>query len=38
MGDGLVDEGVGVRHSAVILGAELRSSQRDSYATPFRSK
>jgi len=29
MGDGLVDEGVGVRHCVVILGAELRSSQRD---------
>jgi hypothetical protein len=29
MGDGLVDEGVGMRHSVVILGAELRLSQRN---------
>ena len=28
MGDGLADEGVGLRHSAAILGCVLRLSQR----------
>ena len=28
VGDGLADEGVGLRHSAVILGCVLRLSQR----------